>query len=252
MNINGVAAVVTGGAAGLGRATAARLASAGAKVAILDMSDNGDASARQIGASFFYCDVTNEASAVSALASAEKLDGPARILVNCAGIAPIGKTIGRENVPHPLNAFRKAIEVNLIGTFNIISKFAARLASESEVGEERGVIVNIASVAAFDGQVGQVAYAASKAGVAGMTLPIARDLAPHKIRVMAIAPGPFLTAMLEGLPQSVQDSLGSQIPHPARLGKPDEFAMLVQAIVENPMLNGEVIRLDGAIRLPPR
>ena len=162
------------------------------------------------------------------------------------------KTVGKENAPHQLALFRKTIEINLIGTFNLLSKFAARAADLEEMDGERAVIVNTASVAAYEGQIGQAAYAGSKAGVAGMTLPVARDLAPHKIRVMAIAPGIFLTPMVEGFPRDVQDALGAQVPHPSRLGKPSEYAQLVEAIIRNPMLNGEVIRLDGAIRMAPR
>jgi NAD(P)-dependent dehydrogenase (short-subunit alcohol dehydrogenase family) len=253
MNINGLAAIVTGGASGLGGATAQRLATAGAKVTIFDLNEEaGQAAARDIGGTFVNVNVADEASVSAGLDAAEAAHGVARILVNCAGVAPAIKTVGRENVPHPLDIYRKTIEVNLIGTFNMISKFAARLAGAEPIGEERGVIINTASVAAFDGQIGQAAYASSKGGVAAMTLPVARDLAQHKIRVMTIAPGIFLTPMLMGLPQAAQDSLGTQVPHPSRLGKPEEYAQLVESIVANPMLNGEVIRLDGAIRMAPR
>jgi len=176
----------------------------------------------------------------------------ARILVNCAGIAPPVKTVGKEFAPHPMDVFRRVIEVNLIGTFTVITKFAARLAQADPVGEERGVIVNTASVAAFEGQIGQVAYSASKGGVAGMCLPIARDLSQYGIRVMTIAPGLFLTPMVKGLPQAAQDSLGKMSPFPQRLGDPSEYALLVKSIVANPMLNGETIRLDAAIRMSPR
>lgn len=241
---DGVAAIVTGGSSGLGAATVALLRRRGARVAAFDVNPADGA--------HFMVDVTDEASVTEGLAAAEALHGPARILVNCAGIAPPAKTVGRENAAHPLSLFRKVIDINLIGTFNIVSQFAARLAALDPVGEERGVIVNTASVAAFDGQVGQAAYAASKAGVAGLTLPVARDLAQHRIRVMAIAPGLFLTPMLEGLPEAAQQSLGQQVPHPSRLGRPEEFAALVETIIANPMLNGEVIRLDGAIRMAPR
>ena len=196
--------------------------------------------------------MSDDASVSQAVAKAEEAHGVARVLVNCAGVAPAIKTVGRENAPHPLDAFRKTVEVNLIGTFNVISKFAARLAAAEPIGEERGVIVNTASVAAYDGQIGQAAYAASKGGVVGLTLPVARDLAQHKIRVVTIAPGIFLTPMLMGLPQAAQDSLGTQVPHPSRLGKPEDYAQMVEAIIANPMLNGEVIRLDGAIRMAPR
>jgi NAD(P)-dependent dehydrogenase (short-subunit alcohol dehydrogenase family) len=253
MNINGLAVIVTGGASGLGGATAQRLAKAGAKVTIFDLNEEaGQAAAKDIGGTFVNVNVADDASVSAGLDAAEAAHGVARILVNCAGVAPAIKTVGRENAPHPLDIYRKTIEVNLIGTFNMISKFAARLAGAEPIGEERGVIINTASVAAFDGQIGQAAYASSKGGVAAMTLPVARDLAQHKIRVMTIAPGIFLTPMLMGLPQAAQDSLGTQVPHPSRLGKPEEYAQLVESIVANPMLNGEVIRLDGAIRMAPR
>ncbi|WP_414900701.1 SDR family NAD(P)-dependent oxidoreductase [Sphingomonas flavalba] len=253
MNLDGIAAIVTGGASGLGGATAARLAKAGAKVTLFDLNEEaGAAHAAAIGGLFARVNVADEASVDAGLAAAAAAHGTARILVNCAGIAPAIKTVGRDNVPHPLDAYRKTIEVNLIGTFTVISRFAALLAAAEPGGEERGVIVNTASVAAYDGQIGQAAYASSKGGVVGMTLPVARDLAQLKIRVMTIAPGIFLTPMLMGLPQAAQDSLGTQVPHPSRLGKPEEYAQLVEAIIANPMLNGEVIRLDGAIRMAPR
>lgn len=253
MDIQGTATVVTGGASGLGAATARTLAAAGAKVTILDLNEEaGGALAREIGGLFQPVNVTDEASIEAGLAAAEAAHGTARILVNCAGIAPGAKTVGKENVPHPLDVFRRTIEINLIGTFAVISKFAARLAAADEMDGERGVIVSTASVAAFEGQIGQAAYSASKGGVVGMMLPIARDLAPLKIRVMTIAPGIFLTPMVLGLPQNVQDALGTQIPHPSRLGRPEEYGQLVEAIVRNPMLNGDVIRLDGAIRMQPR
>ncbi|WP_176598548.1 SDR family NAD(P)-dependent oxidoreductase [Sphingobium sp. 15-1] len=253
MDIGGVAAIVTGGASGLGGATAARLAKAGARVTLFDLNPElGMAKAEAIGGQFIQVDVANEAAVQEAVEAAEARHGIARILVNCAGIAPAVKTVGKDNAPHPLDTFRRTIEVNLIGTFNLIARFAARAAGAEEVDGERGVIVNTASVAAYDGQIGQAAYSASKGGVVGMTLPIARDLAQHKIRVMTIAPGIFLTPMLEAFPQNVQDALGAQVPHPSRLGKPDEYAQLVESIIANPMLNGEVIRLDGAIRMAPR
>lgn len=253
MELKGIGAIVTGGASGLGGATAKMLADAGAKVAIFDLNEDvGNAHAAAIGASFVKVNVADEASVDEALAAAEAKNGVARVLVNCAGIAPAVKTVGKENKPHPLDIYRRTIEVNLIGTFTMISRFAARLAANEPVGEERGVIVNTASVAAYDGQIGQAAYSASKGGVVGMTLPVARDLAPLKIRVMTIAPGIFLTPMLLGLPQAAQDSLGQIVPHPSRLGKPEEYAQLVASIVANPMLNGEVIRLDGALRMPPK
>lgn len=253
MKIAGMAAIVTGGASGLGGATAAMLAARGAKVTILDRDgDAAEAHARSIGGRATALDVTDDDAVERALGDAEQAHGVARILVNCAGIAPAIKTVNKDGAPHPLAAFRLAIEVNLLGTFAVLARFAARLSAAEPVGEERGVIVNTASVAAFDGQIGQAAYAASKAGVAGMTLPIARDLAQHRIRIMTVAPGIFLTPMLKGLPQAAQDSLGTQVPHPSRLGHPDEYAALVEAIVTNPMLNGDVIRLDGAIRMAPR
>jgi NAD(P)-dependent dehydrogenase (short-subunit alcohol dehydrogenase family) len=253
MDVKGLSAIVTGGASGLGGATAERLAGLGAKVTLLDLNaEAGEAQAAKLGGLFVRTDVTSEASVGEALEAAAKAHGTARILVNCAGVAPVGKTVGKDGLPLPLDAFRKGIEINLIGTFNVISQFAARLAKDEPVGEERGVIVNTASVAAYDGQIGQVTYAASKAGVVGMTLPIARELAQLRIRVMTIAPGIFLTPMLMGLPQAAQDSLGTQVPHPSRLGRPEEYAQLVESIIANPMLNGEVIRLDGAIRMAPR
>ena len=253
MKIEGTVAIVTGGASGLGGATAAMLAACGARVAIFDLAEEaGSAKASEIGGLFVKTNVADEASVSQALETVQTHYGLARILVNCAGIAPAVKTVGKENAPHPLDIFRRVIEVNLIGTFNVTSQFAARLTATETIDEECGVVVNTASVAAFDGQIGQAAYAASKAGVVGMALPIARDLAQHRIRVVTIAPGIFLTPMLEGLPRNIQDALGAQVPHPARLGKPSEFGQLVESIIRNPMLNGEVIRLDGAIRLSPR
>lgn len=253
MDINGVAAIVTGGASGLGNATAKMLATGGAKVAIFDMNaEAGEAAAKSIDGIFCATNVADDGSVSEALDTAKAAHGVARILINCAGIAPAMKTVGRDNAPHALDIYRKTIEVNLIGTFNVISKFAARLVAADPVGEERGVIVNTASVAAYDGQIGQAAYASSKSGVVGMTLPVARDLSQHLIRVMTIAPGIFWTPMLAGLPHAAQESLSKQVPHPSRLGKPEEYAQLVESIVRNPMLNGEVIRLDGAIRMAPK
>ncbi len=253
MDIKGMAAVVTGGASGLGGATAERLAAAGARVALFDLNaELGQAHAHALGGAFFKVDVTNEAQVGHALEEAEALHGKARILVNCAGIGPPAKVIGRDGGPLPLADFTKIVNINLFGTFNVLSKFAARLHAAEPLGEERGVIVNTASVAAFDGQIGQAAYAASKGGIVGMTLPIARELARYGIRVMTIAPGLFLTPLLSSLPKEAQDSLGKQVPFPSRLGAPSEFALLVESIVLNPMLNGEVIRLDGAIRMAPR
>lgn len=247
------AAIVTGGASGLGGATARMLAKAGARVTLFDLNEAaGEAAAVAIGGRFTAVDVTDEATVATAVALAEAAHGPARILVNCAGVAPVGRLVGKDGIPLAAAAFRRAIEINLVGSVVVMAQVAARLIAADVAGEERGVFVNTASVAAFDGQVGQVAYAASKAGVAGMTLPLARDLAQHRIRVMAIAPGIFLTPMLMGLPQAAQDSLGTQVPHPSRLGRPEEYASLVESIVRNPMLNGETIRLDGAIRMAPR
>lgn len=253
MKLNDTAAVVTGGASGLGAATAALLAARGAKVAIFDLDAAlGAATAASLGCCSFAVDVADEASVAAGLDAAAAACGPARILVNCAGIAPAQKTVGREYQPHALDLYRKVIGVNLIGTFNVISKFAARASKLDPLGEERGVIVNTASVAAYDGQVGQAAYSASKGGIVGMTLPIARDLAQYAIRVVTIAPGLFLTPLLKGLPEAVQESLGKQVPFPSRLGDPSEYAMLVESVISNPMLNGETIRLDGAIRMAPR
>ena len=253
MKLNGVAAVVTGGASGLGAATAEMLAGLGARVALFDMNEEaGVAHANKVGGAFFKVNVADETSVTAALAEAQNKHGVARVLVNCAGIVAGAKTVGRESVPHALDQYRKVIEVNLIGTFNMIAQFAALLSKAELIGEERGVIVNTASVAAFDGQVGQAAYASSKGGIVSLTLPVARDLAQFAIRVMTIAPGIFWTPMMASLPPEVQESLGKQVPFPSRLGKPEEYAQLVQSIIGNPMLNGETIRLDGAIRMPPR
>jgi len=252
MNVKGLAAIVTGGGSGLGAATAEKLANDGAKVTIFDMNEEtGRAHAAKIGATFAKVNVTDATHVGDALAAAEVQNGVARILVNCAGIVYGGKTVGREATPHPLDQFKKVIEVNLIGTFNVISQFAARLSRAELVGEERGVIVNTASIAAFDGQIGQAAYAASKGGVVAMTLPIARDLSQLGIRVVTIAPGIFWTPMMASLPEEVRDSLGKQVPFPSRLGKPEEYALMVDSIINNPMINGETIRLDGAMRMPP-
>lgn len=253
MEIQGVAAIVTGGASGLGGGTAERLARAGAKVTIFDLNaELGSALAQQIGGHFVRVDVTDETAVAAGIQEAEGLHGKARILVNCAGIGPPAKVIDREGQPLPLAAFSKIVTINLIGSFNVLSKFAAALHAADPLGEERGVVINTASVAAYDGQIGQAAYSASKGGVVGMTLPIARELARYGIRVMTIAPGIFMTPLLATLPQEAQDSLGAQVPFPSRLGQPDEFAQLVEAIVSNPMLNGETIRIDGAIRMAPR
>jgi NAD(P)-dependent dehydrogenase (short-subunit alcohol dehydrogenase family) len=253
MELKGAVALVTGGASGLGLATAQRLAAGGARVVVVDLpGSDGERAAEQLGegAVFAPADVTDEAAVSAALDAADRL-GPLRVVVSCAGIGTPGKVLGREGVL-PLAAFERVVKVNLVGTFNVLRLAAERIARTEPIGEERGVIVCTASVAAFDGQIGQAAYSASKAGVAGMTLPIARELASSWIRVVSIAPGLFDTPMLAGLPQEARDSLGRQVPHPARLGRPEEFAQLVEHIVANPMLNGETIRLDGAIRMTPR
>lgn len=244
--------LITGGASGLGAATARLIAAEGGKVALADLNEEaGQALAKELGGAFVKCNVASEEDGARAVAAATAL-GTLRGLVNCAGIAPAIKTVGKDG-PHPLDAFSKTISVNLIGTFNMIRLAAATIAQTApNAGGERGVIVNTASVAAYDGQIGQAAYAASKGGVVAMTLPVARDLSRSGIRVMTIAPGIFETPMLLGMPQDVQDALGAMVPFPPRLGKPDEYAMLVKQIVENPMLNGEVIRLDGAIRMQPK
>ena len=253
MIIQGQAAIVTGGASGLGGATVDMLASAGAKVTIFDMNEAlGTQKAASIGGKFIKVNVTDEEAVAQAIAEAEQEHGKARILVNCAGIGEPAKVIDRAGNAQPLKDYVTIINVNLIGTFNVLSKFAASLHTGDPLGEERGVIINTASVAAYDGQIGQAAYAASKGGIVGMTLPVARELARYGIRVMTIAPGLFLTPLLATLPQEAQDSLGRQAPFPARLGDPAEYARLVAAIIDNPMLNGEVIRLDGAIRMAPK
>jgi len=255
MRIDGCSALVTGGASGLGLATATALHEAGAAVVLLDLPGApGPAIAATLGdrARFVAGDVTSAGDVQTAVDAATAL-APLRIVVNCAGIAPGARTVGRDG-PLPLEDFERAIRINLVGTFNVIRLAAAAIQATEPTGDspERGVIVNTASVAAFDGQIGQAAYAASKGGVAAMTLPLAREFAQSLIRVAAVAPGIFDTPMLKGLPQDVRDSLGAQVPHPARLGDPAEFAALVRHIVENPMLNGETIRLDGAIRMQPR
>jgi NAD(P)-dependent dehydrogenase (short-subunit alcohol dehydrogenase family) len=255
MKIAGSVALVTGGASGLGLATVRRLYDAGASVVILDLpSSNGTTVAKELGAraAFAAGDVTSPDDVTAALDAAQALaDGPPRILVNCAGIGNAARTAGKDG-PFPLDAFTRVIQVNLIGTFNAIRLTAFRMSQVPEEDGERGVIVNTASVAAFDGQIGQAAYSASKGGIVGMTLPIARDLARLKIRVMTIAPGLFQTPLLGGLSEEQIASIGAQVPHPARLGQPAEYAALAAHIVENPMLNGETIRLDGAIRMAPR
>ena len=241
MQIAGVGALVTGGSSGLGLATARALQAAGATVTIADLSPAPD------GFAFAKTDVRSATDVQAAVDATENL----RIVVNCAGVATPGRTVGKAG-PLPLETYETVIAINLVGTFNVIRLAAARMMELDPIGEERGVIVSTASVAAFDGQVGQAAYSASKAGVAGMTLPLAREFAPQLIRVMTIAPGIFETPMMASLPQEAQDALATQVPHPSRLGKPAEYAALVRHIVENTMLNGETIRLDGAIRMAPR
>jgi NAD(P)-dependent dehydrogenase (short-subunit alcohol dehydrogenase family) len=252
MQLTGHSAVISGGASGLGAATAARLAGRGMRVVIADVQDQaGAALARELGGRFVHCDVTVEAEVQAAVDAAQEL-APLRVAVSCAGIAPAARTLGRQG-PHALDLFRRVIDINLVGSFNLARLAAAVMAQLPALDDgERGVLVNTASVAAFEGQIGQVAYAASKAGIVGMTLPLARDLARDGIRVMTIAPGIFETPMLLGMPADVQAALGQMVPFPQRLGKPQEFAALVEAIVDNRMLNGEVIRLDGAIRLQPK
>lgn len=253
MNVEGQIAIVTGAGSGLGEATARALAAKGARVAIFDVGmERAQAVAADIGGIAVKCDVSDADSGVAAMAEVQQKLGAARILVNCAGIAIGVKTIGKEG-PHPLDQYRRVIEINLVGTFNMIRLFADAAAKlEPLHGGERGVIVNTASVAAYDGQVGQAAYSASKGGVVGMTLPVARDLARSGIRVCTIAPGIFRTPMMAAMPQDVQDSLGAAVPFPSRLGEPSEYAALALHIVGNQMLNGETIRLDGAIRMAPK
>ncbi|TGD93057.1 SDR family NAD(P)-dependent oxidoreductase [Methylobacterium nonmethylotrophicum] len=253
MNVNGVGAIVTGGGSGLGAATGRALAAAGARVALLDLNEEAASSvARDIGGIALSCDVADAGSAEAAVARAADAHGPARILVNCAGVATAGRIVGR-NGPLDLAAYARVIQVNLIGSFNLMRLVAAgALALDPLEGGERGVIISTASIAAYEGQVGQAAYASSKAGIVGLTLPAAREFAPAGIRVCAIAPGIFETPMLRGLPQEVQDSLGAAVPFPSRLGRPEEYAKLALAIIDNPMLNGEVIRLDGALRMQPK
>ncbi len=252
MDIQGKVFIVTGGASGLGEGTARMLAAAGGKVVIADMqADKGEQIAQEIGGAFVRCDVSNEADGQAVVAKATSL-GKLMGLVNCAGIAPAEKTVGKSG-PHSLAAYQKVIQVNLVGSFNMIRLAADAMAKNGpETTGERGCIISTASVAAYDGQIGQAAYSASKGGVVGMTLPIARDLARNGIRNMTIAPGIFGTPMMFGMPQEVQDALAAAVPFPSRLGTPQDYAKLARHIFENDMLNGEVIRLDGAIRLAPR
>ena len=252
MQIQNNVFIITGGASGLGAASARMLAEAGAKVLLADVQvDAGHALAAELNGQFIKCDVTQEADAKTVVAAAVAL-GSLRGLINCAGVAPAVKTVGRDG-PHPLEIFQRTVNINLVGTFNM-ARLAAEAMGQNEPADsgERGVIINTASVAAYDGQIGQVAYAASKAAVVGMTLPMARDLARTGVRVMTIAPGIFETPMLMGMPAEVRDALGNMVPFPQRLGRPAEYAHLAKAIIENTMLNGESIRLDGAIRMQPK
>jgi NAD(P)-dependent dehydrogenase (short-subunit alcohol dehydrogenase family) len=253
LNLKESLAVITGGASGLGRAVAEHIVRAGGRAAILDLQQEaGAAVAKQIGASFFTCDVAEESQVTAAIGAAHAALGGLNLLVNCAGIVGTGKLLGREG-PMSGGFFEKVLRINLLGTLLCDKTAAALMRDNAPNGEgERGVLIHTASVAAFEGQIGQVAYAATKAGIVGMTLPIARELAAFGIRCVSIAPGIFMTPMLAGLSKEVQASLGTQVPFPPRLGKPEEFARLVQSIVEIPTLNGEVIRLDGAIRMQPR
>ena len=253
MNMMGLGAIVTGGGSGLGEATAERLAKAGAKVAIIDMNAAAAAEvAARIGGLALPGDVTDEATMIAALEQAQAAHGPCRALVNCAGIGVAKRVVGRDG-PMPLAEFTRVIHVNLIGTFNMMRLAGAQMSKAAPLEDgERGVIISTASVAAFEGQIGQAAYAASKGGITALTLPVAREFAAFGIRVLTIAPGLFLTPLLNALPEDAQKSLGESIPYPRRLGAPEEFASLVAHMVENRLLNGEVVRLDGALRLPPK
>jgi len=253
MQVKGHAAIVTGGGSGLGAGTARALAAAGAKVAVLDVNmDGAEKVAKEIGGIAVRCDVSSAEDAEKAVATAREKNGVARILINCAGIAPAARIVGKDG-PMALADFARVINVNLIGSFNMMRLAAADMGKLEPLADgERGVIVSTASVAAFEGQIGQAAYSASKGGVAALTLPAAREFARMGVRVMTIAPGIFGTPMLTGMPQAVQDSLAAQVPFPSKLGTPEEYAKLVMHIVDNVMLNGEVIRLDGAIRMGPK
>ena len=256
MDLTGTSAIVTGGASGIGAAAARRLAALGCTVVVADLqADKGEALAQEIGGVFALVDVTNTEQITAAVNAAAEI-APLRAVVNSAGIGWAQRTIGRDGQvesAHDLDAFKRVININLIGTFDVVRQAASIMSrNEPDADGQRGAIVNLASVAAFDGQIGQASYSASKGGVVGMTLPAARDLARHAIRVVTIAPGLFLTPLMAELPQAVQDSLAASIPFPKRLGKPEEFALLAAGIVANPSLNGEVIRLDGALRLAPR
>jgi len=253
VNIKDQAAIITGGGSGLGAATAARLAEGGAKVAILDVNfDAAREVAASIGGHAIKCDVSDEASAVAAIAEAREENGAVRVLVNCAGIGAAKRIVGKDG-PMPLADFSRIISVNLIGTFNMMRLAAAEMAALDPAGDgERGVVISTASIAAYEGQIGQAAYSASKGGIVALTMPAARELAQFGIRVLTIAPGLFLTPLLQSLPADVQASLGAAVPFPKRLGDPREYAELVVHCVQNVYLNGEVIRLDGALRMPPR
>ncbi len=254
MRIEGSTALVSGGASGLGLATVERLAHDGAHVVILDLpSSAGSAVAERLGDRVVFSagDVTDSESVSVALDRAGELTAPLRICVGCAGVGSAAKVVGRGGV-FPLDAFQRVVEVNLVGMFNLVRLAAERMVTVPLDGEERGVMVSTASIAAFDGQIGQAAYSASKAGIVGMTLPIARELAQRQVRMVSIAPGLFETPLLASLPQDARDSLGKQVPHPSRLGHPAEFAALVEHIVSNPMLNGDTILLDGSVRMAPR
>jgi NAD(P)-dependent dehydrogenase (short-subunit alcohol dehydrogenase family) len=254
MDIPGHAALISGGASGLGLAVATALAAAGAKVALLDINQAAaEAAAKPLGGLGLACDVTDADAVERAVAVARERHGTARIVVNCAGIGRAARIVDRDGKPMPLHQFKQVVEVNLIGSFNLLRLAAADMVPVDPLADgERGVIVLTASVAAYDGQIGQAAYSASKGGIVGLTLPAARELARYGVRVVAIAPGVFETPMLAGLPQAAQDSLAANVPFPQRLGHPDEYAALVMHICANRMLNGEVIRLDGALRMPAR
>ncbi len=254
MEISGVAALVSGGASGLGLATATALAEAGAKITLLDIDGAAaGARAKELGGLGLACDVTSAGAVEAAVAASRDKHGPARIVVNCAGIGRAGRIVDRDGKAMPLQQFKQVIEVNLIGSFNLLSVAASDMIGLEPLADgERGVILLTASVAAYDGQIGQAAYSASKGGIVGLTLPAARELARYGIRVAAIAPGVFATPMLAGLPEAAQTSLAANVPFPQRLGRPDEYAALALHICRNTMLNGEVIRLDGALRMPPR
>jgi NAD(P)-dependent dehydrogenase (short-subunit alcohol dehydrogenase family) len=253
MLVEGQAAIVSGGGSGLGRASVKALAQLGVKVAILDINERAAMEAASETGGFAICaDVTDAASVEAAFAAARARHGPARIAVNCAGVGTAGRIVGRDG-PLPLDAFRRVIEVNLIGSFNVMRLAAAEMSALEPLAEgERGIIISTASVAAYEGQIGQAAYSASKGGIVALTLPAARELARYGVRVAAIAPGVFATPMVDGLPQDVQRSLAGSVPFPSRLGHPEEYAALVLHLCQNPMINGEVIRIDGALRMAPR